>query len=353
MDYNKFFIEGQKVSSFVKNTNKIWEGTIIVKSDGTKVVLNESSNTWKKLSDLTHIKRTGHLLYEEDVSAYTQFVKNELNELNPENLQDEKSVDKITDAIYNKAEKAGVEDADKENTKAVLEVENFYDQIGEPSPTDEGEEIDFDEVKKSEEELEKFTESKIKETLMRLHPSLRERLFQEDELRELGAKAMQDAKDAQEEEEYGPPEDDHEEKEAEDYEDNDYLDVPADLKNEIIEKVLELFDGNVNEIEEEIKSKYELSDEDAEEFVYAAMEKYVTENEVEVKDSIKDEIESDFEDVIDKFEGPNDELLDHLVDEFEIDPDEAESVWHEKKGNLTECVFAFVDIVRKRIRDEK
>jgi len=40
--------EGQAISSFVKNSNVIWEGILIEKEDGTKVVLNEETHRWKK-----------------------------------------------------------------------------------------------------------------------------------------------------------------------------------------------------------------------------------------------------------------------------------------------------------------
>jgi len=139
-----------------------------------------------------------------------------------------------------------------------------------------------------------------------------------------------------------------------DYEDEDYLDIPEETKKDVIKKCEELLADGRDDIIDEIKSSFELTDDDAEEFVIKAMEDYLAKTDVSVRDSIKDtEIEKSFEDSIDKFKGSDGELLDYLVDEYEIDPSEAESIWVEKKGNLSECVLAFVDIVKKRLKEHE
>jgi hypothetical protein len=141
-------------------------------------------------------------------------------------------------------------------------------------------------------------------------------------------------------------------KESLDYEDSEYLDIPDDVKADVIAKCKELLAAGQDDIEDEIKSSFELADDDAEEFIIQAMEEFLEETEVVPRESIKDheedEVEKDFEDTIDQFEGPDGELLDHLVDEYEIEPGEAEKVY-EESSSLSECIFKFVEIVRNRL----
>jgi hypothetical protein len=50
------FVDGIRVSAFVKNSDRIFEGILLTRIDGLKVVLNENTLLWKKLSDLDTIK---------------------------------------------------------------------------------------------------------------------------------------------------------------------------------------------------------------------------------------------------------------------------------------------------------
>jgi hypothetical protein len=81
---NKFVGEGREISAFIKNTDRIWEGTLISRSDGTMIVLNESTKKWRKLSDLEKIK-----LIESDTEAtYEAFMGAMKDNLDPDKMDD-------------------------------------------------------------------------------------------------------------------------------------------------------------------------------------------------------------------------------------------------------------------------
>jgi len=367
-DYNKMFPEGQEVSAFIKNSNKIWEGKIIIRSDGTKVVLNENKS-WKKLSDLESVKRTGVLLYEEesllpDIDNFSDLVNNALKDkkIDPSKV-DSKTLKDFTNSAMDMAEKAGLETPKEDQAEqqatdqiAAANAINQSDNIGDQAKAAEARE-EFEDVK------DKILEEKIKNSLLELHPILQpylrenkltERLFMEDELRELGRK-VQDPRIVTFDElrSLGDNAEINDiEYEMENYEDENYLDIDPTLKDEIINRALGFIHDDVDNIAETLKSNYELSDEDAEEFAVCAMEKFLDETDIEPRECIEpDEVEDDFEKTIDNYNGPNDELLDYLVVEYEIDPQEAEYIYEEKKGNLTECIMAFVDIVKNRLNE--
>ena len=347
-DYNKIFIDGQNISAFVKDTNRIWEGIIVTRSDGTKVALNETTKTWKRLSDLNHIKRVGVMLYEEEkqeipeLKTFGDLINHsfsDVGKVDPSKIND-KNLGDVSKSLTDIGTDMGLSDTpDEDKAKTLigseLALKNAEGEKTEGAGDNQQKEEAMENISKFKQEIG----DNIKESLKRLHPMLRVLTEELDEdMTEEEAEARKEMIDEQE---------------ALEYEDSDYLDISSDQKREIIEKAYTMLEDGQNDIEDELKASYELNDEDAEEFAIAAMEKYLDNTEVEPRNSIKteDDVEEDFEDTIDKFDGPTDELLDHLVDEYEIDPDEAESIWVEKKGNLEECIFAFVDIIKKRLNE--
>jgi hypothetical protein len=139
------------------------------------------------------------------------------------------------------------------------------------------------------------------------------------------------------------------------YENKDYLDIPEEVKAEVMKDILDLLSKKESDIENKIKQMYELSDSDAEEFFVQGMELYLKNSDVEPKNSIKDidmeEIEKSFEDSIDNYKGKDENMLDYLADTYEIDSDEAERIVEKTNGNLTETIYAFMDIVKNKLRE--
>jgi hypothetical protein len=439
MDYNQLFDEGVEVSAFIKNTNKIWEGMIITRSDGLKVVLNEDKK-WKKLSDLEHVKLVEadrFSLEANKIEHTSDLVKQTMNNIKMKDKdgkalekfgKDKGLKDKAVKGLTNLAKSTpGIKDKEKANETDVNQM--FDSELTNTAAneaaenTSGGDNAKMEAAKQAMAEVEK----QVTETLAELHPLLQPHLqemtgqifhhcrdyFNNTHDNKKTSKMLQlygmskvaadkqvaqwekagillgavpvglhestdidDERDSLrdqfesgkiDEDEYDDAiddlddEDDDEEKSDDktslNYEDEDYLDVPEDVKTDIISRVKDMLADDQADIEETIKSNFELSDDDADEFIIQAMEEYIDETGIEPRDSIKDhdenddEIEKAFEDAIDEYDGPDNELMTHLVTEFEIDGDDAEKIFDEKKGDLTECILAFVDIVKNRLKE--
>ncbi len=360
--------EGQAISSFVKNSNVIWEGILIEKEDGTKVVLNEETRRWKKLSDLEHVK-----VLNEDANAIKKGFDS-FGEMVDSSFKDLKGINsnKITDQNIKQLAKDfqevsksyGIKDTPKDDKEASEIVTNAlaskYAQ--ENATSSAGNAQQAEEAKNNIESFKK----EVQESLNRLHPSLR--LFESGQLEDL-----EDYWD------FGGLEDPEHLKNSENYEDNfQYDDEQYDDENDIddflygrydddpegdftnslskedeekaLEKALDLIRSNSTDILKEIIDEFDIPEKEADKIVELAMEEYLDSENSGESMFENDEIEDDFEKTIDAYDGPDDGLLDHLIDEYEIDPEEAEVVWEETDGNLEECIFAFVDIVKRRIR---
>jgi hypothetical protein len=446
MNYDQLFQEGTAISSFIKNSNRIWEGVIVVRSDGTRVVLNEQTNTWRRLKDLEHVK----LIETSDnhIDTADLMIKDYNGLVNTT----------VKDIDHEKLEKAGPSAIDTLNTNIQTLAKNNSEVKDQPHNDDEAKKILSDALKsqsaeqaaaesgggdvaKAQAAIDEYKKDPIQETYAQLHPSLHPHLFEMssvlyhhirdtfdhdkkwmqdrkhavamlvkmgglsknaaskvvdqwealgqvggdiraikedvdsndlvDYMRDQMEGGKFDKKDMESIESYIEKDDEMDDDDVIDsddtdddsddsfnYEDEDYLDIPSEVRTDVVSRVKDMLADDQADIEETIKSNFELSDDDAEEFIIQAMEEYIEETDVEPKDSIKnhdeldDEVEDDFEATIDEYDGPEDGLLDHLVDEYENEPGEAEKVYDEKKGNLTECVLAFADIVKKRLMRE-
>ena len=165
------FKEGQKISAFVKNSNRIWEGVIIKRSDKTLAVLNES-NTWKKLSDLEKIR-----LIEEETN-YEDFLKAAEDQLDFDELgKDDKGIKEISKEISGLDLKGNKKEdeisADLQKSMIFKTVQD--DQSEEAQGTEQGNQSAI-------EKYSKKVEDQIKESLSQLHPSLQPYLKESIEL---------------------------------------------------------------------------------------------------------------------------------------------------------------------------
>ena len=373
--------EGQAISSFVKNSNVIWEGILIEKEDGTKVVLNEETHRWKKLSDLEHVK-----VLNEDANAIKKGFDS-FGEMVDSSFKDLKGIDsnKITDQNIKQLAKDfqevsksyGIKDTPKDDKEAGEIVTNAlaskYAQ--ENATSSAGNAQQAEEAKKNIESFKK----EVQESLNRLHPSLR--LSESDQLEDLedywdfgGLEDSEHLKNSENYEDDFQYDDEHyndeqydDENDIDDFLYGRYDDDPEgdpegepedDFTNSLskedeekaLEKALDLIRSNSTDILKEIIDEFDIPEKEADKIVELAMEEYLDSENSGESMFENDEIEDDFEKTIDAYDGPDDGLLDHLINEYEIDPEEAEVVWEETDGNLEECIFAFVDIVKRRIR---
>jgi hypothetical protein len=379
------FEENTPISAFIKDTDKIWEGIIVTRSDNIKVVLNEETGRWKRLSDLDNIK----ILTEDFASLpsgsgmpsidtvenkkikYNDIKKNFVSDIvgddpkkavqNAESVLSNKSaISAGGQALFQKAQSADDKDlAPKNQDEATdqfnTEVQNI---AGQAAAAQTGNPEDgMEEVKQL---------AGIKE---QLHPSLRK--YFETEFDEEGVCGdfeqleyesddggwevyrgdkylgwVKNKGDIPDEKNDHPPEEESDMT----YEDENYLDIPDDVKKDIMDDIQDLLRKKEIDIEDRIKSNYELSDRDAEEFVAQGMKDFLATNDVEVKDSIKDEVEKSFEDTIDNFKGKPNDLICHLADVYEIGEDEAEKIVEKTQGKVSEIVFEFVKVVKSRLR---
>jgi hypothetical protein len=384
------FEENTRISAFVKDSDKIWEGIIITRSNNTKVVLNESTGRWKKLSDLDNIKllnedfttmssssdATSNINTTENKKLkYDDIKKSFVSDIvgddpakavqNAENILTNKSaISAGGQALFDKSQTAEDKDAVPKNQNDA--IEHFNTEV--KNIAGQAEAAKTGDVEDGIEEVR--TLAGIKETYKQLHPSLQRYLedskewidengegfeFESDddgwEVHKDGKYLgwVKNKKDAKKE--FGKEKTDK----SMDYENDDYLDVPDDVKADIMADIQDLLTNKEIDIEDRIKQSYELSDSDAEEFVIQGMEHFIKTSDVKPKDSIKDikdeEIEKSFEDSIDKFDGKEEDMLDYLADTYEINPDEAEKIVEKTGGNLTETIYEFVKLVKKHLSE--
>jgi len=319
--------EGQQISAFVKNTDKIWEGILIVRDDGTQIVLNETTKNWKKLSDLEHIR----LIEEENLADKIKTASDswagllsttfgDVDKIDPSKIKPN-SVQKATKDLTDKAEATGLDTpkTPEEREKSVIDhLSNAYIKGEETKSA--GDQQKNVEAEENINQFKKEIGMKIGESLKLLHPLLRE------------------------------SEDTHYEMDDEDLEETNEEtgNIPAE---EIRQFAVEILSDDQVDLRDAIADKFDLDDEAAEKYAIQAMEEYLSSIDDEIEED-EDEIEKDFEETIDEYDGDTDGLLDYLVDTYEIDPEEAEFIYEEKRGNLTECIYAFVDVVKKRLTED-
>jgi hypothetical protein len=371
MNYDSFS-EGMQISSFIKNTDRIWEGILIIRSDGIKTVLNEQTGRWRRLTDLDNIK-----ILNEDFTTISSGSSTSMIG----NPSDNKKI-KYDDLKNNFAQEIVGDDPVKavQNAESVLSNKsalslggkNLFTQanttLDDKSEAPENEETatkDFNDSMKNIaaeaesaktgdpndgiEEIKKL--SNIQETYKLLHPSLQK--FLENDNDDLEYNISKESLDLIQNHLFENKEEKPSKTEKSiKYEDDDYLDLPEEVKSEVMKDILSYLKNKEEDIENKIKKQYELSDSDAEEFVIQGMELYLKNSDVDPKDSIKDiEVEKSFEDTIDNYDGPEDEMLDYLADTYEIEAGEAEKIIEKTQGNLTETIFAFVSYVKNKLKE--
>jgi len=389
---NDLFEDGIIISSFIKDSDRIWEGILVTRTDGIKTVFNEQTGRWKKLSDLDNIK----ILTEADLTNTKVPIGNPSNKerswLDIKNqfsgdLLGKKPDENLTKIVSNEA---GQKEIGAEAEKQVRSLSSKQKSIA-PKDKDgmKNEIVDqmkqsvADRLKAKGQDYESIMKRikklfGIRENIDQFHPSLRkylehdgtdyddlyydddddddDRLYWKESELELGkdaplhkAKKEDDLIDTTDEE-------DEINKKSMKYEDKDYLDIPDEVKSCVMADIIELLKKNEENIEEIIKSQYEISDSDAEEFIIEAMERYLKNSDIKPKNSIKDitdeEIEKSLENSIDKYDGPENGLLDHLVLTYEIDPGEAIKIVEKTKGNLTETIYSFLELIKNKLREE-
>jgi hypothetical protein len=355
---DNFFTEGVMISSFVKNSDRIWEGILITRTDGIKTVLNEQSGRWKKLSDLDNIK-----ILTEDFTTLTGSISSAIGDVsNNENLtysdlRSKFSKDIVGEDVVRAQQNAekilGNKSALAAGAQELLKKANT--ELTDKSQAPENEATaarDFNEDMKqilgdteaakkndNEEGFKKVQQAaSINE---QFHPSLQKYLNSMTSEQWYGNK-LYESQDTEYEM---------------NYEDDDYLDIPEEIKSDIIADIIELLKKNEENIEDKIKNNYEISDSDAEEFIVKAMEMYLKNTDITPKDSIQnitdDEVEKSFEKSIDDYEGPENGLLDYLADTYEIDTSEAEKIFEENEGKLTETILGFVKFIKNKLREDE
>ena len=356
--------EGARISSFIKGTNQIWEGIVLKRDDGTPVAYNEDKRQWMRVSLLENIKilnedftsqgspppeTSKDITYDE---LRKNFVRNIVGEdpkkavTNAEKVSDNKSAVTIGGASLLKQAQLNVEDKDLIPKNADEAASDFSSDLKDIAAKAKA--ADTNNPEDGVAQVKKMTG--IKE---QLHPKLQK--FYEDTELDNFADYLRDAHEDGKinKESY---------KVIDEYLSNPLFHQPEDgtVWNETSIEILGLItkmlhDGEDN-IKDRIKSLYEMSDTDAEEYIIKAMEVFVENSEVEPKQAIQDitskEVEQSFKDTIDQFEGDETQILDHLQDVYEIPMDKAEQILEANKGYLIETIIGFRDFVYQRALNE-
>lgn len=143
---------------------------------------------------------------------------------------------------------------------------------------------------------------------------------------------------------YDNDEIDEEDDEEENYEDDDEsTTIDDNTYDALYQECMSFLEEGKEEFENSLAEKFDVSVEDVEDIIISAMRDFIGEDLVEIDDEVNEE----FENEIDDFDGDEDGLLDHLTVKFELSPKDVELIYSSSQ-DLTECIISMAELVRKR-----
>jgi hypothetical protein len=340
MSDEKLFIDGQSVRGKTAN-DKLFEGVLYTRTDGVRVVLNEQGK-YRKLRDLTGVVRTGQLLYEDQLEDLTNEINGIIDNIDIEKVEkggdnaETQVKDSIGDVVFNSD--AGKKAAQPEEDVKQLASTTYDAKKAEAEAGETG-----GDVAKAQNTLKQFakqiTESK-KHILEFMSDSLADELGGEVE----GSIESEDADVDSFMDEVDPNVGDNRasDDEAFDYIDPEYTDLNDEDRERAINDVIEnVIDDEADEIVKYLYTNYEMSEDDAQLIACEALERVL--KGADVSNDINEEVEAEYENAIDEYDGDDDGLLDHLADTFEIPEAAATSMLVECNYNRHDAILKFAE----------
>lgn len=330
--------DGTAVSARVKSTNKIVEGLLFTRSDGSKVILQESGK-WTRLSSCEHMVIRESL--DDDSSSG-------MTEIDPEK---KKKAEEMASGIYNNLSPEVTDKQDErveeEITEATGEVLEADEDIGLKSG--EGEPLAKDQfsvfkmekaadgatggnVQKAQQVLKKYSES-LESLASELGGYTEDLVNDEDEIDEI--EDLFDPEDlvTVEEEEIA-------QEEAPDYVDPDFCSLGDDVREDAIASIMDMLSKEEETIRTHLLDNYEISEDEADEFILEAYSRAIDSG------SEEDEVDQAYEEAID--ECPDPECpLDFLCERFLIPQEDAERMIRESRSTA-DAVLRFAEYTRRR-----
>jgi len=318
---NNLFVDSQEISAFIKGTNQIWEGILWTRDDGVRVVLNENGK-YKRLSDLDHIKRVGEILTEDLKSAKaatTNLINDTIGKLDPKAVAPKK--DFVVNTVTNGLSK-------NPNTKPLTSDQIKTDVV---AAFEKKENEKNSAIAQSQQQMDRKLapfQTAAQESVDTAAPRIREEL--DEELLDL----IDDPKLTYEDEDF-----EEADEEADIYMNTNTL--SDEDRESALKDIQEMADKSIDEMIDHIKNNYEVSENEAERLVMEVIQP----EEV----PFNDDVDAAFCEEIDDFDGPPEDLLDHLVTTFEIPEGTAETILIESKFNKQNAILRMADWVRKHI----
>jgi len=348
-------IDGQSVRAQSKSGKTI-EGSIHTRSDGSRVVLQESGR-WVKLANLRKVVATGENLYESEINAASEAAQSIYDSLDFDKIDRENKEAEIKDAVKQtimQDEKSHITDEDA----AGIVDKTYASQKALAKARDTG---GGDSAKAAEmiDEYKSAAADAIKE-------SLREHLT--DALRdELGEGAVDELFD----DEWEKPEDfesddyeydcdelaiedemtgdeiDEAEDRAEDFEDEDYNSISDDEMEEVSAQVGEMLDQSDDEIIEWITENYAVAREEAEDILLRSLRAKLDGEKPECGDEVDDAYCEEMDECEDE-----DGMIEHLKDTFEIPDGAMTEIIKESGGKAYLAIPMMAEYTRRQLRDQ-
>jgi hypothetical protein len=342
MDNQALFPDGQSISAFVRGTQQLLEGVVHTRSDGIRVLLREDGK-FKKLSDLEKITRTGTLLHEENVQLLDQQLDGIFDDsFNFDEVKKQNKRDVVIDAgtkVIGQSEEA---------KKSGLKDEELHQKVEDKYAANEMKHSEANQTGGNDVKAE----NAILDQYKQIQESMSERLSDElgydddeDEYDSIGDhEAVDEFFDDIDPEINAEADDIATPEEAFDYEDEEYKSTSEETWAEALEAARDKIELNADELVEYLTDHYELSLEDAEKIALEAIQGYISQTD---DYDCSDEVDEEFEAAIDEFEGDEEDVLDHLVDVFEIPESEAERIIVESQGRKGAAILGLAEYVKR------
>jgi hypothetical protein len=348
--------EGDEVSGFIKGTNQLIEGLVFIRNDNTPVVLKEDRK-WVRLSNLEHIK----LLQEEvDNDTAREVVDGLISKIDP--LQAEKQEDKVKQALgdfIKDDEDLGIsspEEADEiVNDQYVAGMAEA--KANEGTGGNQQKAMDFlKTVEKdgAEEQLKESLADSLKDALG--GESFDELWDEDDEDDEDEMPEPDDYRKKDIEDLFEPGadnsiyDDEEAQEEGKEAEDEDFSSISEEDRIDAIEEIYDRLDSNEEELIDWLLENYEIGKDEAEGILLEAYQKFVDNNSGKSgtlnDDTENDEVDAAYEEEIDSYDG--DDVLEHLKDTFEIPEEKAKEIIKESHG-MPEVILKFADYTRRHL----
>lgn len=382
MNKNEYLVEGQEVSAHCGD--RLVEGRIYLRSDGSRVVLQENGK-WIRLQNLQRITLKGRHLYEDAVAGAMQVAKELYGTLDFNKITKDKE-EPIKNEVSETLMNDKVNRVSKDDAKRIADetyTEQKASEIANNSTggdKNKGNSI-IEEFKKDPVEQKKVDQNKaddIEKTpavssgqMQAVKESLREHLTDalaeelggdvtfDDVWNEEGITDIEDMiRDSNES--LGDPtkdilklEDEMTDRELDDAQDRgetfvdpEFSSISPEDREDLMKNLVERLEEEDSDLIDWMVNDYAITEDEAEKILEEGMREYLNSGK---NDAISDEIDQEYENEIDSYDG--DDVLEHLQDVFEVPDDVMVQIVRESRGKEYDAVLRMAEYTKKTLRE--